>query len=304
MKYGFLKNFSRYRKKNLSLYDRFIKSEKKDEEWLDRFFELQQGKGIVNFLQFAKHFYTSKITPYNADILYLIANFTLDKDFQEIDIEKYIEALKKKWKFRLKDIEIVEGGKQLLFKPRFKKEFRATKFSVVSPESIVISENLDNLDRQRNCHWYSIYMAMSYEDTKVVTGDVYPFASKCRSLHSWVEKTMEDGTEVCVDLTNNVLMRKKAYYSLYHVRPLEEISREQVLKDVEIIVPLTDVDEHYVKLYLSSREEALAIAKEKEEAGEITRLPPVEERKIEEAQELIKAKHEAKEKRKIERERK
>jgi len=296
MKKGFLKNFSRYKKKGLSLYDRFIKPEEKDTEWGKKFFEAKESKGIVGFFQFAKYFYSSKIDVYSTDLIYLIQNFTLDKELREIDIEKQIVKLKKKWKWRLKDIEIVDEGKQLLFKPRFQKEFRATKFTAISPEVNVVSDKLETLERQGHCHWLSIYMAMSYVDTTVMTGEVWTFANKIRSLHSWVEQTTEDGIQLCVDLTNNVLMRKKAYYSLFHVKPIEEITREQIIKDMEIIAPLTDLDGCYTKLYLSSREEALAIAEEKEKAGEIVRRPPITERKIEEAKDTIIKEKEEKEK--------
>ena len=296
MRYGFLKNFNRYRRKNLSLHDRFIKPEEKDQAWIDKFFEVKKGKGVKNYFQFAKLFYSTKLDFYSCDILYLISNFTLAKEFQEIDIQKYIGLLKAKYKWRLKDIKVVEGGKQLLFKPRFGKEFRATKLTAVSPEANTISKNLENLGRQKNCHWLSIYMAMSYVDTSVVTGDAWAFASRCRSLHSWVEQKLQDGTEVCVDLTKNVLMRKKVYYSLFHIRPLERITREQILEDMEIIKPLTDVDSNYTKLYLSSREEALAIAEEKERSGEIVRLPPIGEGQVANAREKMKAEREGKEK--------
>ncbi len=293
---GFLKNFNRYKKKNLSLYDRFEKPEKKGEEWLNKFIELKESKGIVNFLQFAKEFYTTKLDFYSKDIMYLIANFTMNEESREVDINDYIEYIKRRHKLRLKDIGFDEDGKQLVFKPRFQKEFRATKFSEVSPEVTTISQNLENTERQENCHWFSIYMALSYVDTTVVTGDIYLFANKYRNLHSWVEQTMGDGTEICVDLTYNLLMRKKAYYSLLHIKPLERISREEIIKDMEIIAPLTNIDGNYTKLYLSSREEALAIAKEKEKSGEIVRLPPITERKIEEAKDTIKKEREENEK--------
>lgn len=296
MRNGFLKNFNRYRRKNLSLHDRFIKPEEKDQAWIDKFFEVKKGKGVKNYLQFAKFFYSTRLDYYSCDILYLISNFTLAKEFQEIDIQKYIGLLKAKYKWRLKDIKVVEGGKQLLFKPRFGKEFRATKLTAVSPEANTISKNLENLGRQNNCHWLSIYMAMNYVDTSVVTGDVWAFASRRRSLHSWVEQKLPDGTEICVDLTKNVLMRKKVYYSLFHIRPLERITREQILEDMEIIQPLTDVDSDYTKLYLSSREEALAIAEEKEKSGEIVRLPPIGEGQVANAREKMKAEREGKEK--------
>ena len=79
MKKGFLKNFSRYKKKGLSLYDRFIKPEEKDTEWGKKFFEAKESKGIAGFFQFAKYFYSSKIDVYSTDLIYLIQNFTLDK---------------------------------------------------------------------------------------------------------------------------------------------------------------------------------------------------------------------------------
>lgn len=74
----------------MSLHDRFIKPEEKDEAWIDKFFEVKKGKGVKNYFQFAKLFYSTRLDYYSCDILYLISNFTLAKEFQEIDIQKYI----------------------------------------------------------------------------------------------------------------------------------------------------------------------------------------------------------------------
>ena len=63
-------------------------------------------------------------------------------------------------------------------------------------------------------------------------------------------------------------MKKEDYYYLFHARPYEKISKSQLIDDEKSLRKLLGKDDIYLKLYLSSREEALDIASKMAESNE------------------------------------
>lgn len=270
---GIIKNYKKvhsiYKKTSLSLEDRFVTHENKSIEWVEKLEQAAQMDGLFGLFRFIKVKGFSKLDVFWGDILAFIDTFTLEETTDE-EITKEIAWLKKKYRFRIKDIIIAEEGNQLIFKLTGRKDFKATKLSFLIPEIKELLHDIENKQRHGRCHWASIRTAFVYNDISVVTGETWITADKAKYLHSWIEQEL-DGFTICADATRNVVMRKEYYYKMFHVTPLEKISSEQIRKDYPIIAPLTSLDSNYTKLYLSSREEALEIAEKFEKEGKIER---------------------------------
>ena len=111
------------------------------------------------------------------------------------------------------------------------------------------------------CHSMAMAIAQGLEETaSVVTGSFYTVTPKARFLHSWVEEEIDNET-YCYDFTFNIALKKEDYYKLFHVIPYEKISAKQLKEDRYTLAKLIAKDETYAKLYLSSRDEAIEIAK-------------------------------------------
>ena len=70
-----------------------------------------------------------------------------------------------------------------------------------------------------------------------------------------------EGEIYCYDFTLNIALKKDDYYRLFHTKVFEKISHQQLMDDRELFLKLLAKNSIYSKLYLSSREEALNIAK-------------------------------------------
>ena len=267
---GIIKNSkSVYRNANLSLEDRFLISEEKSDKWIDDLIYAQHKCGIIGYFQRLKLTAFVKLDFFWFDVECLIDSFTL-KDTSQKEIEKRIRRLREKYPFRLKNIEIRENGNQLVFKLRGEKDVKATKLSYLIPEIKERFPHIESPKRKGNCHWYSIHTATSYNGISVVTGEIWLYGNKAKYLHSWIEQE-EDGITLCSDATRNLVMRKEAYYRMFHVKPLEKIKAEQIREDFPLMEPLITQNSCYTKLWLSSRDEAIEIAKKLEKEGKLKR---------------------------------
>lgn len=256
---NFTNLFTRYRNPFLSLERRFINPDNKSSK---RMHDYIHGLKTNNYFQSAKAtLFTRKINWLNYNILSLIYEFTL-KDVPDEDIDKYIESLKKQYR-KIKDIRR-EGRTKIFIKLKDREIYAKRLTDALVSDTCKLEDFIPNIhtkERTGNCHSYSRKLAQVLNgDCNVVTGSIYSLLSNARILHSWVEEE-KDGQAWCFDATLNASMKKEDYYHLYNVKVLEKISKQDIIADKEDFWKLYDINMHYVKLYYSSRQEALDIAK-------------------------------------------
>ena len=250
-----------YKKTDLSLYDRFWAQEKESEQWLNDVIKAQKEKNEV--LRQTMLHELSLDGKINIDLKRnsidkLIDMFTKSA-YSDEEIDKFIDNFNK--------TSIFENGRRvdreaLIFDLDGKKTVVRT-LTVASPDLVNYFPELLTDERTCKCHEGSIHMArtLNIEGRKVTTGSYYLLSPMSMVLHSVAEVNIE-GNDFVVDYESNTLWEKEDFYKFYNFEPFESIPWETINKDMNDLVFLANTDKDYTKLYLTSRNEAIQIAKE------------------------------------------
>ncbi len=275
MKKKILKNFvnvfRRYKNPYASLENRFIKPEKKSNKWLEALNKNLPDKSLKGYFQFAFLVNFSKLSFFEGDLLNLIDTFTKEPSRKE-EIDDQIERMKNYYKNKIDDIEIMDDNNHIKVKLKGNrgKCIQATKLTRCFSE---LKEQMPLLltdERDQKCHGISCALLPALPKASVVTGKVYLWNRQATYLHSWLEQDF-DGETFVLDGEINALMTKKDFYKMYHAKPLEKISHQQYMQDKEVVKRLWNKEADYIKLYLSSRDEFMEIAKDEEKQKKLER---------------------------------
>ena len=253
----FKRMLSHYTNPYLSLEQRFVNPEKRASK---RYHKLQEARfGKPSFKGFVDIVSSSgiKVYPFEEDLTTFIGMVT-DKDCEDKVIEETKQYLLKAYPRKIKSIDLRDRD-EITITLRDKK-ITAFRLSKVFPQLLDICPYMETMERQSRCHESSMYVSMSCPDTTCVTGVQTVLSSNMKFLHSWVELEL-GGKETVFDVNENLLMKKEDYYKLFMVKPLERITHQQLWDDHHEVLKLMNVNEHYSKLYLCSRQEALRLAK-------------------------------------------
>lgn len=259
---GTLKNltnvFKRYRNPYLSLDKRFIAPDRRSDKITDLISESLQDDSFSSFLKYIRATKFTKLDNISNLLIYILDIFS-DQTISDEDLESFID-LSIAENPKLLAVDLI-GRDQISFKLQ-NKEFDAQTLSSIYPSlQELFPDILTHKTRHGRCHEMSIGLALNLSDDAIVaTGSIYTISPRAKYLHSWVEEDV-DGETYCRDFTYNISLKQDDYYSLFHIKPYDKISAKQIKADYHDIIKLLDTDERYSKLYLSSREEALRIAK-------------------------------------------
>lgn len=110
---------------------------------------------------------------------------------------------------------------------------RAMKFSSYKPKVKKIIPNIENERRFGNCYEYAYYISTGLPfENYLTTGYIYGYSDKAKFLHSWVEVNI-NGEDYVIDATLNAMINKEGYYLLQHAKPINKISRQTLLNDLD-----------------------------------------------------------------------
>lgn len=125
--------------------------------------------------------------------------------------------------------------------------------------SFTNDKTLKTLERQGKCHEKSLNILREYanEGIKVVTADISPLSDEIKHLHSWVEINL-DGKDYCIDYTMNALINKDGYYAFMNPEVRSVLTREEYMKDLEVLTPLLEKNSVDIKEYLVYPKEVVA----------------------------------------------
>lgn len=262
---GILKNtkkiFNRYQNKNLTLEKRFYTPEVKNKKFLEKvkknfdrsFFEALLHPfetievGLAHYDQLTNYIYS------------FINQFTNHSEYTDEDMSNFKDYLIK----RFKEIESIEykGRDSCTINLKNGKDFYFQTLTSSFDGILDVCPDLLTSKREGKCHKRSIVLThVINNDCECVTGTVYPFTTGAKYLHSWVELKDGNGAIYCLDNNLNAVMLKDDYYKLMHAKPFERISQENIVQDANIINYFNEKtcsETPYLKLYCSSREEAL-----------------------------------------------
>lgn len=160
-------------------------------------------------------------------------------------------------------------------------KFGAMKMSNVIPEVKSIIPEIETDDRAGKCHPYSVLLAMFFDKYKflgdatvsLATDRVYQLSSKSQYLHSWVEISTDEA-EYVLDATKNLILDKKAYYEINHVKNPEKVNSKQLLLDYPILKALTDYDNYLAIVYYENAENGRMLYDMLVKKGEIIKKQP------------------------------
>jgi len=270
MKKSLLKNFvnvfRRYKNPYLSLEDRFIKPEKKSNKWINSLNKNLPDKSLKGFFKFAFLVKYTKLSFFEGDLLNLIDIFTKEPTRQK-ELDEHIDRMKNFYK-KIEDIKIIDEDGHIIVKLKGKENFQATKLTSCFPELKEYLPCLLTDERDQKCHGVSCALLGALPKASVVTGKIYLWNVQATYLHSWLEQDF-DGEAFVLDGEINALMRKKDFYKMYHAKPLEKISHQQYMEDKETVKQLWDKKGDYIKLYLSSRDEFMEVAKDEKKQNKL-----------------------------------
>lgn len=106
-------------------------------------------------------------------------------------------------------------------------------FSDVIPNALKFYPILDTKKRANSCFSDSKNVALNLGiNCDVVTGFVTGYTDKSTYLHSWVETKLHN-KDVVIDYTLNAIINKEGYYLFRHVKLINKINSEQIIKDYE-----------------------------------------------------------------------
>ena len=255
-----LQPVSIYKRKDLSIEDRFIAPEKKGQKWRDKFLAWSQDKNpitsVINF--YARGYLFTRIEPWRYELDYMLRNFTLSNVSDE-EVDKIIDTCKNLQKRKVKDIKR-KGRDSISIKLKNGREINAVAITSWFNDIDQVLPQITTNDRLHKCHTMSRKLAVELLQNNIpsfiATGVVNELSKKDKYLHSWVEME-KDGKDLVLDPTKNIIMRKENYYYLYQAEEVERIEAETLYNDEEMFWDLCSVDPYYSKLYLYSRDEAI-----------------------------------------------
>ena len=260
---GILKNtknvFTRYKNPYLSLDSRFLKPDNKSAKREEDIYAAFDNTTMKNVLKYLRAKGLAKIVYLDNNITGIIDRFT-DDSVTDDELNKVILGVKERHSKAIVDI-VMQDRDTITIKLK-DRDIEASRLTHTYPKVAEYYPAVLTMEsRKGNCHAMSIAIASGLDDdTIIATGSMYHLTPRAKFLHSWVEET-RDGVEYCHDYTYNLSIKKQDYYSLFHIKPYEKIPAKQYRQDVPYVARLIDKDITYAKMYLSSREEALKLAK-------------------------------------------
>ena len=214
----------------------------------------------------------------------LAFNFTIDGEMSDDEIDGGVKWILDNFGNKIKSIDYSSRSScRICFKNG--KEFGFSRLNEYYDFKKSITD-LTTRDRDSRCHPRSLFIARcapAHEKPVCVTGRVWSFSPKSKTLHSWVEIVNEEGKEFCIDNNYNIVMDKELYYHIFHPSVEERLSQDVVDGDWDMIQFLnerTGNGLNYLKLYCSSRNEAVELYHEileMEQGREMKNSIPVSE---------------------------
>ena len=260
---GILKNtkniFVRYKNPYLSLNKRLIQPDNISAKREKAIYGVYENTTFTNVLKYMQARGLAKIVYLDNNLTGILDRFT-DDSVSDTELNTVIAGVKKRHHKEIKDITMT--GRDHIVISLKDKDIEAARLSNMYPKIAEYYPSVLTMEQRKGkCHAMSIAIASGLGDSAIIaTGSMYHLTPRAKFLHSWVEETI-DGVEYCHDFTYNLSIRKQDYYNLFHIKPYEKIPASQYKLDVKDVAKLVDKDLAYAKLYLSSRDEALGIAK-------------------------------------------
>lgn len=252
---------NRYKRTDLSLYDRFWAEEKESEEWLKEALDISKEQNLER-----KKELIDKLT----------FNGKLSFDLKKENIDRLIDKFTKiNYSNEMIDQDIELYNKLCLFANGRRDGREAIIFDINNKKTVVRSlsgtnpallsyfPELETKERNRKCHEGSIKIArvLGMENMRVTTGSYFVVSPKSMVLHSVAEGDI-GGEPFVIDYDSNTIWEQEDFYKFYNFEPFESISQATLNEDMEDLLYLLQQDKDYAKLYLTSRDEAINKVKE------------------------------------------
>lgn len=136
---------------------------------------------------------------------------------------------KKPSKFRCKIYDIKIDSNYYIYK--------GIKFSIISELLPELEKELYNRNRDGKCLQKSSYICSTINNSKMITAMcINPFVTPSKKMiHAFVQIEKKDGKKYILDGTINAIIEKELYFKLFNVEVISEISREELINDIEYI---------------------------------------------------------------------
>lgn len=133
------------------------------------------------------------------------------------------------------DIEFAKKYNSYFYKLPNKK----IEFDILSRYSYdkKLRQLLESSERYGKCHSFSLIIAKSFPDSKIITGYLSSKQNE-HVLHTVVEVKTIHGKSLYIDFTKNLIMSKKAYISLTNFQILNEFPISSYNEELIDLVPL------------------------------------------------------------------
>ena len=210
-------------------HEPFKKSQMIDE----RFTDLCNTEGMKSGINYLRSIGATKLDLDNYEIKYRISKWT-QNDLTEQEKEAFLNEL-----LELKDyvINVKIEENNIMKIPEVEilttdGPIRAMKFSAYKPKVKKIIPNIEDESRFGHCYDYAFYLSTGIPlPNNLVTGYIYGYCDKSNFLHSWIETTIND-EEYVIDATLNAIINKEGYYLMQHAKPLNKISKQTFIEDL------------------------------------------------------------------------
>ena len=139
--------------------------------------------------------------------------------------------LMKEYNISFDDIKYNEDNKNYQYTT---KDGKVISFNLISNyiEGDKIINELISKKRLHKCHQRSMLLSHNIKASKVLTG--YIIFKNYKILHSVVE-TKNGESKIIYDWTNNLIMDKQEYISLFNFSILSKVAAENILNDISLI---------------------------------------------------------------------
>lgn len=257
---------SAYKNTKLDLYNRFEASEKGGKAWTEKLNKAMQLENLQRSIELFKLSGFKKINFLLSDIVMAVYNFT------NLEVsDKHAFYILSSLPIEQPDIYRIahKGRDTLRIFTNSLGTINVQSITSAYPEAEAMCPELTSGSRLGNCHQGSIDLAIDVlKDipSNIVTGACFIAHPKQMFLHSWVEINV-DGKPKVLDYVNNAIIDKDVYYKLYNPTVYEKIPSSVIKAELSQIKQLRNADWRGLKLYLSSREEALDMLKNKQDEG-------------------------------------
>jgi len=249
--------FVRYRNPYQSLDKRFRTCEIKSKQFEDDIISAEENTTFLNLLKYIRATGLKKLNTVDNNILGLLDRFS-DNQVTDEELNEFIEKIKQN---NPKDIiDISYENRDTVTIQLKDKIIEAETLTHRYPKIAEFYPAVLTLDsRKGKCHQASLAIAQGLsDDCQIATGSFYTITPRARFLHSWVEENI-DGETYCYDFTFNIALKKKNYYSLFHIIPYEKISSSQFRQDKELVARIVNKNELLEKEVLISYNRYLLI---------------------------------------------